>query len=184
MCSDANSGTVFEVMGPFNQINMPEKNDWVRYIEVNTYDEVNDPRVMILGGISFNIDSSALLPAGWYLASDMKNRFFVDVHNGYTSPSGIVVPDKMTAILYTGDNFEGTQTVIAGPAKVNFHNSQTHGHLMDRVRSVVVTRVTNQNVALQGRWTRVASYNGPLSYEIERGYSITDGKMTEEDLST
>lgn len=105
------------------------KNDWIRYAEVSKYDEERDPRVMILGGHNFDIDSAALLPVGKYLTSDLRFRFYVDMFNHNSSPLSIVVPAKLSAALYVQENFEGTPTIINGPAKVLFH-TEGYRHLI------------------------------------------------------
>lgn len=93
-------------------------------MEVTAYDEERDPRVMILGAGSLDMAASALLPAGNFLAQDLLEKHYINVWswNKISIPSGIVVPPKMTASLFVRDNFEGTPTIITGPARIDFHS--------------------------------------------------------------
>ena len=148
---------------------MPQRNDWIRYVEINPYDEVNDPRVMVLGDLEFNIDSAALLPAGKYTASDMINNYYVNMNDHYNTPTAIVVPAKMTAQLFVRDNFEGHGKVIEGPAKVLFHSEGYHD-LIDKVRSIIVTK--DKKAVLEGHWHRVMSYNSDSTYTLTKSFQI------------
>lgn len=137
-CGNANIDTVSEVMGPFNQDSMPDRNNWLSYVEVSTYDEEKNPMVMVLGEVDFDLDSAALLPPGKYLSSELYHKFYVNMGDRHHSPSSIVVPAKLTAHLYPSDNFEGTPLVIQGPVRARLGDD---AYKMDnKVRSIIVTK--------------------------------------------
>ena len=137
---------------------------------------------MVLGSTNFDIDeSAAVLPSGKYLASDMKNRFYVDMHNAEQTPSTIVVPAKMSAALFVHDNFEGQPSTINGPAILRLSDEQA-GKVDGRVRSIIV-KGPGDRFVLNGHWQLVHQHSQEFSYQIEIWREISDSRTTEKDIT-
>lgn len=165
----------FELLGPYNAPDL-SVNDWVSYVEVHSYDERQDPRVMLLGAGNFNIDRSGTFPPGTYMTNDiMRNGIDRPGYGG--GASGIVVPDKLIAYLYKGNYLEGEMKAIPGPAKIDLITYE-NGAWNDRIGSLVVAKGSDTPITIKGSWAKVISSNDAISVQLEESAAIDTTKTS------
>ncbi|CDW85430.1 UNKNOWN [Stylonychia lemnae] len=171
----------FELLGPYNAQDL-SVNDWVSYVEVYSYDEKKDPRVMLLGAGDFNIDRSGTFPPGTYMTNDiMRNGIDRPGYGG--GASGIVIPSNLIAYLYKGDFLEGEVKAISGPAQIDLIKYE-NGAWNDRIGSMVIAKVSDTPITISGSWEKVVSSNDAISIQVEETAGIDTTKTNSQEIST
>ena len=186
-CKDADSdwGRAVEIIGPYNEGEMQDINDWADHIRLYPYDAKQEPLVQAFGNHKFGLGHAGLFGVGEYTGDDFKNHH-VD-KGGYSGAiSSLVIPSGLFAILYKDNFYKGDSVTIKGPNIVDLDGDKDYQGWNDQVRSMRVFKNSLYKVLCS--WERVASHNGgPLSETVSIGWtseSTQENEKTVQDSFT
>lgn len=113
-------GSSYEVVGPYNLNELDIANNKMDNMQCWTYDETDltDARVSLFGKADFACPYCGVFKQGTYSTAQLSSGHIQGPGLTYAC-KGIIIPDGLSAILYTGDSQTGGSLELHGPASID-----------------------------------------------------------------